>query len=149
MTTSEPSDDGETADGFAPEHILLAEALAAGASYAAAGLSIGRSAKTVQRALREVPGLREYVRGLKAQRASEAAAALGNLLPEAVAAARRGLLAERPSDQIRASALVFSEFRNFQPEAAAAEQIEALQEEVAALKEMVTSMLSDRTGSVR
>lgn len=149
MSGPEPLDDGDTADGLAPEHLLLAEALAAGASHAAAGLSIGRSAKSVQRALKDVPGLRDYVRELKAQRASEAAAALGNLLPEAVAAARRGLVAERPADQIRASALVFAEFRNFQPEAAAAEQIEALQEEVAALREMVTSMLSDRRGAIR
>lgn len=149
MSGPEPINEDDAADAFTPEHLLLAEALAAGASHAAAGLSIGRSAKTVQRALREVPGLRDYVRDLKAQRASEAAAALGALLPEAVAAARRGLWAERQADQIRASSLVFSEFRNFQPEAAAAEQIEALQEEVAALKEMVTSMLSERTGSVR
>jgi hypothetical protein len=149
VTKPESPSDDEGSDLFDPEHLLLAVALARGASHAAAGLEVGRSAKTVQRALQEVPGLREYVRELKARRASEAAAALGNLLPEAVAAAQRGLTADRPADQIRASALVFAEFRNFQAEAAAAEQIEALQEEIAALKEMVTSMLGHREEAVR
>jgi len=128
----------DPSDPFGPEHLMVAHMLAAGQSHAVAAMAVGRTAKWVQRALLDTPGLRDYIRELKVQRASEAAAALGGLLPEAVEATQRGLSSEKTADQLRAAALVFNEFRLFRSDSAMAERMAELQEEIDALKKQVS-----------
>ena len=133
MADTNPLDnlDGpDPTDVFGPDLELVAIYLAQGSSHAGAGLAVGRSAKWVQRALRETPALAERIRDLKEQRAAEAAAGIGALLEGAVAAVQRGLTAERHSDQLRAAALVFDQFSRFRQDSVAAERLLELQHEI-------------------
>jgi uncharacterized protein YicC (UPF0701 family) len=127
----------DLSDPFGPDHLMIAHMLAAGQSHAEAGMAVGRTAKWVQRALNDTPDLREYITELKIQRASEAAAALGALLPEAVEATQRGLTSEKVSDQLRAAGLVFDQFRLFRSDSATAERMAELREEIDELKDHV------------
>ena len=128
----------DPADPFGPDVLLVAHLLAAGQSHAVAGLEVGRSAKWVQRTLTDTAGLREYIVELKVQRAAEASAALGELLPQAVEATKRGLTADKTTDQLRAAGLVFEQFRNFRTDSAAAERMAELRAEIDELKDQVS-----------
>lgn len=139
----------DLSDPFGPDHLMIAHLLAAGQSHAEAGMAVGRTAKWVQRALNDVPGLRQYIIDLKIQRASEAAAALGALLPDAVEATRRGLTSEKVPDQLRAAGLVFDQYRRFRSDSATVERMTELREEIDELKEQVAgrSEIIEVTGS--
>lgn len=128
----------DPSEPFGPDLLLVAHCLAAGMSHAAAGMEVARTAKWVQRRLVETPGLREYVVELKMHRAAEASAALGDLLPQAVQAAKRGLTSEKISDQLRAASLVFDQFRNFRADSAIADRMAELRGEIDELKEQVS-----------
>jgi hypothetical protein len=134
---SEDLDLPDPSDPFGPDHLIVAHLLAAGQSHTVAGMAVGRTPKWVQRALSDTPGLRDYVQQLKMQRASEAAAALGALLPEAVEATKRGLTSEKTSDQLRAAGLIFNEFRLFRSDSATAERMAELQQEIDWLKKQI------------
>lgn len=134
---SEDLDLPDPSDPFGPDHLIVAHLLAAGQSHTVAGMAVGRTPKWVQRALSDTPGLRDYVQQLKMQRASEAAAALGALLPEAVEATKRGLTSEKTSDQLRAAGLIFNEFRLFRSDSATAERMVELQQEIDWLKKQI------------
>ena len=127
-------DDPDSAEGLGPDLELVATYLAQGCSHAEAGLAVGRSAKWVQRMLRDHSALGERVREMKEHRAAEAAAGLGALLPEAVAAVQRGLGADKPADQLRAAALAFDQFARFRRDSAAAERLTELEAAVDELR---------------
>jgi len=130
-------EDDDPSEGLGPDLELVALLLAQGQSDAAAGLAVGRSAKFVQRARSSTPGLVARIRELKAHRATQAGAALGALLEDAVDALRRGLWAEKTADQLRAAALIFDRYRDFWAESETAERIRELQAEVADLRSVV------------
>lgn len=124
----------------APELELIAQLLSDGRSDAEAALFVGRSAKFVQRARTKNPAFVRRVRELKEQRATAAAAGLGALLHEAVAAVHRGLYAERQADQLRAAALVFDRFRVFRSDSETVEQLAGMQGEIEELREVLSSL---------
>jgi hypothetical protein len=130
----------EMSEPLTPELELVAQLLADGQSDAAAALSVGRTAKWVQRARNGGPGFGLRVRELKAQRAAQAAAGLGALLEEAVGALRRGLLAEKTADQLRAAALVFDRYQSFRAESEAAERMRDLQGDLDELRQIVAGL---------
>ena len=76
--------DDEQRDELEPEAELVALQLAAGDSHAEAALTIGRSAKWVQRKLKDDQLFRQRVVDLEAQRGPQAAAGFGALLEAAV-----------------------------------------------------------------
>ena len=133
MTTATPTN-AESGEPLSPELEIAAQLLAEGQSDAAAALAVGRSAKWIQRARANCPAFKVRVEELKAGRARQAAAGLGALLEEAVAAVQRGLVAPKPSDQLRAAALVFDRFVTFGAQAEAAEQIRDLKASVLELR---------------
>src|SRR4051812_48107262 len=100
-------DDEVSDEDLEPEAELVALRLAAGDGHAAAAMSIGRSAKWVQRRLADDPSFRRRVTALKSERVDQAAAGLGALLEQAVAVVERTLDSERPADQLQAARLVF------------------------------------------
>ena len=130
----------DLSEALSPELELVAQLLAEGRSDAEAALAVGRAAKFVQRARHATPAFEPRVRELKARRAAQVAAGLGALLAEAVEAVRRGLEASRTSDQLRAAALVFDRYREFQKETDAAEQIRDLQGEIDELRRLVDDL---------
>ncbi len=130
----------EPADALAPELELVAQLLAEGKSDAAAGGEVGRSAKFVQRHRTGNPEFVRRVRELKEQRAAQAAAGLGALLEEAVEAVRRGLQAEKATDQLRAAALVFDRYQAFRSESEAAERLRDLKGELTELRRVVAAL---------
>ncbi len=143
MTNTNPTDDMDEPDGsdaFGPDLELVAQLLAAGQSHAEAGIAVGRSAKFVQRALGDTPGFRARVLELKEQRAIQAAAALGALLPDAVEATRRALTSEKVADQLRAASLIFDQFRSFRSDSAAAERMADLRTDIDELNEVVSAI---------
>jgi hypothetical protein len=129
-----PDDDFEELE---PEAELVAQRLAEGASHAEAALSIGRSAKWVQRRLRNDPLFRQRVRDLKRARVSQAAARLGTLLDRVFEMAERNLDAPRPADQLAAGRLITDRERIYFSAADTAEEIEDLRAEVAELRDLV------------
>jgi len=131
------SEDRDLSEALSPELELVAQLLAEGRFDAEAALAVGRAAKFVQRARHATPAFEARVRELKARRAAQAAAGLGALLAEAVEAVRRGLEASRTSDQLKAAALVFDRYREFQKEA---EQIRELQGEIDELRRLVDDL---------
>jgi hypothetical protein len=131
-----------------PELELVAQLLASGHSDAGAALAIGRSAKTVQRARTSNPAFCARVRELKEQRAAQAAAGLGALLEDAVAAVQRGLASDRTSDQLRAAALVLDRFRSFRADTESAERVAALAGEIGELRESLVALRSARQAEV-
>jgi hypothetical protein len=135
-------------DDLPPDLELVAQLLASGHSDAEAALAIGRSAKTVQRARNSDPAFSARVRELKEQRASQAAAGLGALLEEAVAAVQRGLQGERTADQLRAAALVLDRYRLFRADSEAAERVATLAAEIGELRESLRTLRSTRPGEV-
>lgn len=143
MTDPDPTshlDRADESDPFGPDLELVAQLLAAGQTHAEAGLAVGRSAKFVQRALADTVGFKARIIELKEQRAVEAAAALGALLPEAVDATRRALTSEKVADQLRAASLIFDQFRSFRSDSAAAERMAELRAEIDGLSETVATL---------
>jgi hypothetical protein len=133
----------DPSEPYGPDLEVVAMYLAGGASHAGAGMRVGRSAKFVQRALRDNPALRSRVQELKEERAAQAAAGLGAMLEGAMAAVRRGLMAEKASDQLRAASLVFDHFHRYRADSVAAERLQSLQ---AAVDELRRLMAGTGTG---
>lgn len=138
-------DSEETLLKTAPELELVAQLLAEGHSDAAAALAVGREAKYVQRARRSNPAFATRVRELKEHRAVAAAAGLGALLDEAIAAVRRGLYARRPADQLRAAALVLDRYRAFLSDSEAVERLGEMQHDIDELRDSLTSLSNSET----
>jgi hypothetical protein len=120
-----------------PEAELVALRLAAGDGHAAAALSIGRSAKWVQRRLTEDPRFRRRVLELKAARVEQAAAGLGNLLDRAVAAVADGLDSERPADRLHAARLVLDRFRLFRGDVDLVDELADLRSQISDLQKFI------------
>lgn len=137
-TADQPQAD--STEPLSPELELAAQLLADGSSDAAAGLSVGRSAKWVQRARANRPEFKARVSELKEGRTRQAAAGLGSLLEEARAAVQRGLVAPKTSDQLRAAALVYDRFVVLGAQAEAAEQVRDLKASVLELRAKLSSI---------
>ena len=118
-----------------PESELVALRLVAGDSHAAAGLAIGRSAKWVQRRLRD-PVFRNYVTSLRSARVEQAAAGLGSLLERAVSVVGEGLESDRLCDRLAAARLVFDRSRVFRADADLAAEIDDLRVQVQELGDL-------------
>lgn len=89
------------------EDIVVARALTMGSSYEAAGVLIGRSAKTIQRKMQD-PEFRALVQRARSEYSEEVGALLVPLVPEAVGALRQLLESEDESVRLRAVSLALS-----------------------------------------
>jgi len=127
----------DASDELSPDFELVAQLLADGRSDAEAASAVGRSAKFVQRARASNPCLVARVRELKAQRTTQAAAALGSLVEEAVEALGRGLEAKSPSVQLRAAAMILDRYRDLWVAFETAALIRDLQRDVDELRRRV------------
>lgn len=142
-------DIGDATDAFGPDLELAAQLLASGQSHTEGGLAIGRSAKYIQRAMRDIPEFKERVRAIQEERAAQAAAGLSSLLPEAVEATRRALQSRWTPDELKAASLVFKEFHAYRSESAAAQRIAELQAQIDELRQLVNAPNDVSMGATR
>ncbi len=128
-----PPDDHQELEG--PDELAIAGIIEGKPLYESAELA-GYSARTLQRRQKD-PRFRERLAQRRDDRVAQIAGQLGSIVDEAIEVLRGGLRAERPSDQLRAVALVLDRYRLFRSELEVTEDLATMRDEVARLRELV------------